>query len=237
MEARAKSVRTLYEKTYLAYTGGQHYMVLINADRANEEFSGNELIPKFDFLKAMSSGVLISKDTTVAQLRRLIVNYPYSDIKPRAEEVYALLTGKKIELTKDEEALAAVIMEEQKISIYKTEQVEAAQMFVVYLPDVYNSNAIRIRIADFNSQNYKVSTLSINNVMFDKDQGMVTVGTFANKEAAMKYYYHITSDEYVMGIIKQQVGAEVIVISVENYPIFYQDQDIKKYKSFFEKNY
>jgi tetratricopeptide (TPR) repeat protein len=237
MEARAKSVGILYEKTYLAYTGEQHYMVLINADRANEEFPDDALIPKFNFLKAMSSGNLISKDTTVAQLRRLIVKYPYSDIRPRAEEVYALLTGKKIEFTKEEEDLAAIIREEMELSIYQTEQLESAQLFVVYLPDVYNSNAIRIRIADFNSQNYKVSALSVNNVMIDKDQGMVTVGTFANKDAAMKYYYHIMSDNYVMGLIKAQSGAEVIVISAENYPIFYQDPNISKYKSFFEKNY
>jgi shikimate kinase len=128
-------------------------------------------------------------------------------------------------------------MEEQKISIYQTEQIESTQLLVVYMPDVYNSNAIRIRIADFNSQNYKVSNLSVNNVMFDKEKGMVTVGAFANKEAAMKYYYHIVSDNYVMGLIKAQQGVEVIVISAENYPILYQDQDISKYKSFFEKNY
>ena len=237
MEARIKSVQMLYEKTYLAYKGEQHYMVLINADRANEEFSGDVLIPKFDFLKAMSSGSLISRDSTVVQLRRLIVKYPYSDIRPRAEEVYALLTGKKFEFSKEEEALAATAMEEKEISIYPTEQVDGTQLLAVYLPDVYNSNAIRIRIADFNSQNYKVSALSVNNVMFDKEKGMVTVGVFANKEAAMKYYYHIMSDNYVMGIIKTQPGAEVIVISSENYPIFYQDQDISKYKSFFQKNY
>ena len=237
MEARAKSVATLYEKTYLAYKSDQHYMVLINADRANEEFPDDDLIPKFNFLKAMSSGNLISRDSTIAQLRRLIVNYPHSDIKPHAEEVYALLTGHKIELTKEEEAISAAILEENDISIFQTEQIEGAQMLVVYLPDVYNSNAIRIRISDFNGLNYKVSNLSVNNVMLDKDTGIVTVGTFANKEAAMKYYYHITTDNYVMGLIRQQVGTEIIIISVENYPIFYQDQNISKYKTFFEKNY
>jgi hypothetical protein len=230
MEARAKSVNTLYEKTYLAYKGDQHYMVLINADRANDEFPDHTLIPKFDFLKAMSSGNLISKDSTVAQLRRLIVNYPHSDIKPRAEEVYALLTGKPVELTKEEEENIAIILEEKDISIFKTEQVESAQMLIVYLPDVYNSGAIRIRISDFNSQNYKVSNLAVNNVMFDKDRGMVSVGSFPTKDAALKYYYHLLSDAYVMGIIKAQPGAEVLLISTENYPIFYQDQNVSKYK-------
>ncbi|MCL2042104.1 MAG: tetratricopeptide repeat protein [Bacteroidales bacterium] len=238
MEARAKSVGTLYEKTYLAYKGEQHYMVLINADRAHAEYPEHALIPKFDFLKAMSSGVLESRDSTIAQLRRLIVNYPHSDVKPRAEQVYALLTGgKPIELTPEEEAKSASVLEEQGISIYKTEQLAGPHLFVVYLPDVFNSNAIRIRIADFNSQNYKVSTLAVNNVMFDKDKGMVTVGSFATKDAAMKYYYHIIADSYVMGIIGTQVGAEVFIISAENYPIFYQDQNISKYYSFFEKNY
>ena len=238
MEARAKSVGTLYEKTYLAYKGDQHYMVLINADRAHAEFPNDPLIPKFDFLKAMSSGNLMSKDTTIAQLRRLIVKYPTSDIKPRAEQVYAILTGgKPIELTPEEEKESAAAKEEQGISIFKTEQIGTTQLLIIYLPDVHNSNAIRIRISDFNSQNYKVSTLSVNNVMFDKEKGMVTVGTFTSKEAALKYYYHIIADTYVMGIIRAQQGAEVMIISAENYPIFYQDQDVLKYKSFFEKNY
>ena len=239
MEARAKSVGTLYEKTYLAYKGDQHYMVLINADRAHAEFPNDPLIPKFDFLKAMSSGSLISKDSTIAQLRRLIIQYPASDVRPRAEEVFTLLTGgKSIELTPEEEKKIALAKEEQGISIFKTEQItEISQLLIIYLPDVYNINAIRIRISDFNSQNYKVSALSVNNVMFDKEKGMVTVGPFANKEAAMKYYYHITTDNYVMGIIKTQQGAEVMVISTENYPIFYQDKEVSKYKIFFEKNY
>ncbi|MCL2510545.1 MAG: tetratricopeptide repeat protein [Bacteroidales bacterium] len=238
MEARAKSVGVLYEKTYLAYKGNQHYVVLINAERANAEFPNDALIPKFDFLKAMSSGSLISRDSTVAQLRRLIVKYPHSEIKPRAEEVYALLTGKPIELTKEEQAISALILEENEISIFQAEQIEnTAQLLIIYLPDVYNSNAIRIRISDFNGQNYKVSNLSVNNVMFDREKGMVTVGIFANKDAAMKYYYHILSDNYVMGLVRAQQGVEVMVISAENYPIFYQDQNVSKYKSFFEKNY
>jgi len=238
MEARAKSVGSLYEKTYLAYKGDQHYMVLINADRAHKEFPNDALIPKFDFLKAMSSGVLESRDSTIAQLRRLIVKYPYSDIKPTAEEVYSILTGgKPIELTPEEEAKAALAMEEQGISIFQTDKLAGPQMFIVYLPNVRNSNAIRIRIADFNTSNYKVSALAVNNVMFDKETGMVTVGNFATKEAAMKYYYHIISDNYVMGLIKVQSGVEVFIISIENYPIFYQDNNVTKYKSFFEKNY
>jgi len=238
MEARAKSVGTLYEKTYLAYKGNQHYMVLINADRAHSEFPNDALIPKFDFLKAMSSGVLESRDSTIAQLRRLIVKYPYSDIKPRAEEVYSILTGgKPIELTPEEEAQAALAMEEQGISIYQTEKLDGPQLLVIYLPNVRNQNAIRIRIADFNTSNYKVSALHVKNEMFDRNQGMVTVGTFSTKEAALKYYYHILSDNYVMGIIKAQQGMEMMIISAENYPIFYQDQNVSKYKSFFERNY
>ncbi len=74
-------------------------------------------------------------------------------------------------------------------------------------------------------------------IVFDKEQGMVSVGTFTSKDAALKYYYHMIGDSYVMGIIKNQPGAEVMIISSENYPIFYQDKNVTNYKIFFERNY
>ena len=238
MEARAKSVGTLYEKTYLAYAGQQYYMVLINTERAHAEFPDHALIPKFDFLKAMSAGVLESRDSTIAQLRRLIIKYPGSEVKPRAEQVYAILTGgKSIELTPEEESQSAIALEELETSIYKTEQIGGAQVLIIYLPNVRSSNAIRIRISDFNSQNYKVSALSVDNVMFDRDQGMVKVGNFSTKDAALKYYYHLLADNYVMGLINQQEGMKIMLISAENYLIFYQDQNVSKYQTFFERNY
>lgn len=239
--ARTKSIESLYEKTYLAYKGNQHYLVLLNWEKAKAEFPDHELMPKFEYLRAMSSGKLDSRDSTVAQMARLIMKYPSSEVRPMAEMVISSLTGEAFVYNpQDSSGSWASLpgMSTPESSIYKTDKLNGRQFLVVYLPDPGDMSPLKIRFIDFNSDNYKMSGLTVNGIMMMNGQNaVVTVGLFNNKETAMAYYHHVLTEQYVMSLATKQENAEIFLISEENYPIFYQDGNAKQYKEFFEKNY
>jgi tetratricopeptide (TPR) repeat protein len=239
--AKAKSIESLYEKTYLAYKGNQYYLVLLNWEKAAAEFPDHELMPKFEYLRAMSSGKLESRDSTVAQLSRLVMKYPYSEVRPMAETVISALMGKPFVYNPDDTTGSLASMPglgAPETSIYKTDKLNGRQFLVVYLPDPGDMSPLKIRFIDFNSDNYKMSNLTVNGIMMMNGQNaVVTVGLFNNRETALSYYHHILSEQYIMLLATKQEGAEVFLISEENYPIFYQDGNAKQYKEFFEKYY
>jgi len=65
---------------------------------------------------------------------------------------------------------------------------------------------------------------------------IISIGVFKNASKAMDYYHHILDNEYVFSMLKEKFH-ETFVISTKNYQTFYQDRDISKYKSFFNKEY
>jgi hypothetical protein len=65
---------------------------------------------------------------------------------------------------------------------------------------------------------------------------MVTINKFPDAQQAMVYYRNILTDTYVFPENKKD-EYQTFIISVENYPKFYQDKDIDKYFKLFEKEY
>ncbi len=56
MHRVASEVAGLYSDTYQAYIDKQYGKVILNSDKALMSYKGSNLMPKFDFLKALSIG-------------------------------------------------------------------------------------------------------------------------------------------------------------------------------------
>jgi tetratricopeptide (TPR) repeat protein len=230
-EAEKRKVELLYEDTYKAYKGNQHQMVVIYSNEAENSYPDSPLLPKFAYLRALAKGGMHNQDTLIVQLKRFIASYPSSDIIPMAQSI---LAGYGIEGFEDEEGKVAVQQEAPSIYSFSPEQ----NHFFVLVVDHNKTNvdATRIRISDYNTRNYKLDNLSVNTVLIDDNNQMISVSNFAGITKAMAYYNAINESDYVFSPQLRR-DSQFFVISSDNYPVFYRDKAIDTYMEFFRKHY
>ncbi len=245
LEAQRNAAKNLYEDTYSAFLNNQYYLVINNYNEAAEKYQESKLLSKFEFLKALSLGKVQDLDTLAGSLRHLIDTYPESEVKPLAEDILARLqpdeNGDMVladepagpDAKGDKGANAA---EEVLSSTYKTDM-NAVHFFMLLVDGAKtNINALKIRLSDFNTKYYRTAQLKINSIIFKGNVQMITVGNFENGKKAMSYYNSMLQNPYVTGPLE---GTEFksMVITVDNYPIFYREKDPDTYLKYFDKVY
>ena len=95
-----------YDNLFKQYGKGEYRTVLTDATVAIDKFTGEELVPKFELLKANVIGKLKGLDEYKKALNFVALNYPNSEEGKEAEKIIAINIPKleALQLTKDESA-------------------------------------------------------------------------------------------------------------------------------------
>ena len=226
-----------YSKTFDAYQNRQYQRVRMNVERARKLYAEDTLLmPRFEFLDAISLGYVEIVDSMAYALYRLVQNYPESSIKPfamevllKANDMYKL--GLNIESARPKEEAA----EEEKESIYTFNPDEPYYILVICDTKNVRINPLKVRLSDFNKNNFRLLQLAVKNLMYNKEEAMITIEKFENLAAANNYNNALLSSDYVFGGIDAE-NYKVIKVSISNYPIFYQQKNIDEYMEFWNKN-
>lgn len=96
-------------------------------------------------------------------------------------------------------------------------------------------NPLKVRMTDFNKNNFRMLQLEVKSVMLNKQQSIITIEKFDNVQAAKDYITSLFLTDYVFGGINQD-DYQIVPISISNYPIFYQQKDVEGYFKFWNKN-
>ncbi len=253
--ARKNRALTLYEETYTAFKRGQYRMVLLYSDQAISEYKDKDLIPRFEYLRALSLGKTVSTDTMVVALNKLVLKSPNHPITPLAKE----LLQKYDKNAPPPPAQANVNTNAPSTKPAAPAQSSIPDPFIqssdTVVPDIYklnltqthfyilmvdgnnvNVNATKIRVSDFISKDFNNANLSVNAIVLDGGWQMISISSFRNSVAAMDFYYAISKSEYVTAPISKS-DFKQMVISIDNYPVFYREKKYNGYLNFFRKNY
>jgi Tetratricopeptide repeat len=84
------SPSVVYENTYKKYQNGEYKTVLTATEQAIDRFAGDEIVPKFELLKANVVGKLKGLDEYVKALNFVALNYPNSEEGKRAEKILSV---------------------------------------------------------------------------------------------------------------------------------------------------
>jgi tetratricopeptide (TPR) repeat protein len=233
LEAASNRVRTLYEETYSAFNAGMYKTVVIYSNDAISTYPEHELIPKFEYLRALSLGQTVNQDTMKVELAQLVSDYPSSPVVPLAN---IILGPSKSNTDKPKKPGEEGESKPVDISLYSLE-LSAAHFYVLIVDgNAVNVYGTKVRISDFNSRNYALKELQVNSVILDNNKQMITVSNFTDSQDAMKYFNHISNDDYIFSGITEGTFNQ-FVISSGNYPIFFKEKKIDAYVQFFNKNY
>lgn len=227
----------LYEETWLAFNNQQYYMVLHNADQALTDFPGDTaLIPRFEYLRALSLGKVEVVDSLVGALQSIVTKYPKHEVKPLAINILEYLSKQKN--SKGEPvAPDPTEPEDPGVKLY-TYSPGSIHFFVIIVDgSKVDVNALKIKISDFNEKFFRLDELQVNSLLLDNTREMITVNNFYDAQKVVEYYRSIKGSPYVYNKLENVGDYSDFGISVENYPVFYKNKDTNLYKRFFEKNY
>ena len=167
-------------------------------------------------------------------LYRLIQKYPESSIKPfaldvllSANDMYNL--GLNIESARPKEEKV-----EEKEYPYTFNENESYYVLVICKKNV-RVNPLKVRIGDFNKNNFRMNQLKVKNIMLNKDTSLLTIESFENLDKALDYHTALFLTDYVFGGIEKD-DYTVLEVSVSNYPIFYQQKNVEEYLEFWNQN-
>ena len=231
LEAQKNLAVNLYNETYEHYEEGHFYTVYTNSTRALSEFEEpEEILAKFEYLRALSLGKIEVVDSLQVALENLIVKYPNSGVTPLAQNILDYLKG-PVDTTDTKEAEEVI-----DVSMYDFDPDSKQIYALVVSNDRVNINALKVRISDFNAKYYSLENLSITNILLDANTHFIMVGNFNDIDRALNYYNAIMTNEYVYANMEEE-DYDGFVIAQENYPVFYKDKDVNKYLTFFKQNY
>lgn len=253
--ARKYRVSSLYEETYQAFKRAQYKMVILYSNQAISDYTDKDLIPRFEYLRAISIGKTISIDTMLIALNKLVSTYPSHPVTPLAKEILQKYDKSRPAVAQapsgtgnppvtdpasppvldspDQfvQSTDTVVPDIYKINLSQTH-------FFIMMVDGNNANvsAVKTRISDFIAKSYSTANLSVNTIVLDAGWQMVSISSFRNGQAAMDFYNAISQNTYITNQLNTNDYKEM-VISIDNYPIFYREKKYNGYINFFRKNY
>ena len=237
IQSKEKQIGILYEETYNAFKNQQYYIVINNSDQASAKFPGDTvLLPRFEYLKALSLGKIEVVDSLVIAMQRIIIKYPKSPVKPLAQNVLDFL-GKQRNSRGEPIITDTVQLIDPGEKIYSFDP-KAVHFFVLLVNnEKTNVEALKIKLSDFNTKNHDVESLQVNSLLLDNNIEMITVGNFDDSERGMNYFDDVNQSKYIFARLETTGDYFAFLISTDNYPILYKNKNIQQYMRFFEKNY
>lgn len=231
---RGAEAEQLYAKTFEAYQNGQYQRVMMNVKKARQQYIDDTLyMPRFEFLNAISLGYVEVVDSMAYSLLRLIQTYPQSSIKPfaldvllKANDMYNLGLNIESARPKDEQVV-------EKESPYTFRPNDEYYVLVIANKKV-RTNPLKVRISDFNKNNFRMDQLKIKSLMLNKEDALLTIEKFENVNRAIDYQTSMFLTDYIFGGIDPE-NYKVLIISVSNYPIFYQEKNVEEYLDFWHQ--
>lgn len=251
--ARKNRISSLYEETYQAFKRGQYRMVLLYSDQAIADYKDKDLIPRFEYLRAVSLGKTTGTDTMVVALNKLVTQYPAHPVTPLAKEMLQKYDKTKPAVSQSNTGNAQPPDQGNQVAAVSTGIFSQNNDTIV--PDIYklnfnqthfylmmvdgntvNVNATKTRISDYVAKDFPNSNLSVNAIVLDGGWQMISISSFRNSQAAMDFYNAISKNEYVTSPLNKGEYRQM-VISIDNYPVFYREKKYNGYLNFFRKNY
>lgn len=231
MQLKSDQEKVFYSQTYDLFQNKDFNTVIVNCDTALMKYrSDKELVPKFEYLKAISRGKMMGNDTLEKDLNRFIKKYPGHDLVSQAKIILELLK-------KDMKKNATDTNLPPVSGLYKLTDA-SSHMYVLFVDDKNGLiNNLKNAISDYNNKFYSMEKLPINSIIgFRGSQQIITVSNIGDKEKAMLYFVSLQKDEKFKALLNG-TGFEHFIITVDNYSTLYKTKDLNAYKEFFTKNY
>lgn len=237
VRSRQRMVERLYEESYHAFLSGRHDIISRNRKALDTLEASRELRARFDYLLAISKGKNDDKAVFFAALQDVVDSHGGTQVHEPASLLLASL-----EMTGMGPGPGVAGMEGKTTRVNREPidspfsfSPDAVHFFILLVNTSHmDHREVNGAITAFNEVR-ETDGLSVSSIQYADDKQLITVTNFRNMEAGMEYFLEFTSwDDFPAG---PEGGLQPFVISVDNYPGFYQDKELEEYRRFFDYYY
>ncbi len=224
-------VDSYYSDTYTSYTNRNYLDVISRCNYADSTFGKkNDHAAQFAYLRAVSLGKTQGTPAMEAELTKIVANYAKDPMRDQAQALLDLIHKQNGTSSVPKDSLNKVAGPDYLLN----DNVEYQYMVVVDLGKG-DINKFKIAMADYNQQMFASAGLTIQGMVLDNLHQAVLVKKFDNKQKAMDYYMLMKSKPDIFANLAPGTF-QVMVISTENFALFFKDKNVDGYKAFFDKN-
>ncbi len=228
-EAKAldKNAQLFYDNLYTAYKDGNYQSVIYAKSRVDSVYSLTSIAPRYAYLYALAQSKLNGNDALEKYLNELITKFPASDAASAARENLKKLN----DLKNPELAKTKAIAEE----IYVVEN--KAKYHVMISTNIKSNLKQSIQnLVKFNSTQFSLLNLNLNNELIGSNEQIITVHTFEDFAKAKEYVNLLAKSEAEL-IKFNKEPYFISIISDTNLKTLKKNKSLKEYITFYTSNY
>lgn len=235
---------SIYSETYKAFNASDFKTVKENTAYIQQKYPLSNLLPKFQFLNALSVGKTEKPEVFEKLLTNLVEKYPTSDVSSMSKDILALIkqgnetktgTSQGSLLSRRDDAVKQDVaaVEEHKFSSDKTGK---HRLIFVLNSSAENQNKLVFNIAAYNFTRFMVKDFDLITTKLDSTQTMLSVTNFESYDEVNWYLNSIQTDELLATLIANVVTKKMN-ISESNYSIMFSYLGMEAYQKFVEAGF
>lgn len=225
---------SLYAQAYNAYSNKQYFTSIELCNIGLSEAEDQELLPKFDFLRALSLGKVEVSDSLMFSLERIITKYPNHELAENAKNILSILAVDKLE---SQGTVATDDVDEIQVdSPYEFKQESSHNYILMIEGGSVNLRALLYSLAEFNRKNLNYNELTVSSFDFSETHQLILIARFENQLLAKRYKEQLKNDQAFTRSLTR-IKNEQFLISNDNYVVFYQRKNLKEYLDFYNRYY
>lgn len=230
---------SVYNNTYTAYNNSDFKKVKQNVEYIKKNYPLSTLMPKFMFLNALSTGKTEKPETFELALNEVVEKFPDSDVSAMSKDILSLMKqGLEAKTGKSHGTLLARrendIKEEYSANTgkqFSTEKSAKHRLLIVTKAGVKSMNKLLYNIAAYNFSSFIVKDFDLATGKLDSTYNSLSVINFDSYDEVQWYINSLAKNPSLMSLI-EELNAEEIIISEENYGILRSVSGLSQYLNF-----
>ena len=218
--AKQVTDKNIYRQAYNLYSNFNQHSCDSLATLLQEN-ADNMFVSQIELLNIFCQAKKSDKNKFVSNLEELSQKYPGTTIANKVDSIVLILRGE----------IEGIIE-----SMYQNSFDSQHHFFLVLKDTKINLPETQKLIASFNSKNHKLDNLQITNMLLTKQEQILRVSTFENKEKAMVYYELIQESPTTKNLFTNQ-AVSAFVISDENFKKLLKEKSLNPYEDYFNSIY
>ncbi|TVQ13150.1 MAG: hypothetical protein EA361_10065 [Bacteroidetes bacterium] len=246
--ARQNRVKELYTRAYNAYISENYplAMELVAQSQSDDIETTREQAARFSYLKALVLARSAERETLIEQLNYVTENFVDTEVHEPATNLLAFLGGGALVADPKTDASAKGDRRGERGGAGR-EKIDPQDAVFSFNPDavhfyvlLINTQKMQIRqvrneINNYNREKFAEKNLNMSTLFFDQNRQLITITNFPSAREALAY-----GTQMKASLQQKEYDANAyngFAISVENYPLFYQDRKLDEYLDFFNRAY
>ena len=232
---------SIYQVTYFAYLKNDFQTVFTNYELIKAEYPLTELMPKFEFINALSNGKSGDSEKFKNGLKKIITEYPKSDVSSMAKDILALTSqgyqpqagGSNGTIQNRRDSI--FLSQNQTIDSTNFEtNLKDKHFIIIAAPKDVSLNKLQYDVAMYNFTGFMIKDFDLEIKKYGPSS-LLVISSLDGYNEALWYQSGLLKDPQIDNFI-QTNGCYSFVISESNFQLLKKGHSIDDYIEYYNNN-